>query len=62
MARSLKTRGLMELESFKKRVVRQRNLGRISAKDQQFLLEKVGEITTRIVRMAEDQTDEEMEI
>lgn len=53
MARSLKTRGLIELNALKARVRRQKALERISRTDEEWLLEKLDEIEARISEMHE---------
>ena len=59
MARPLKTRGMLELDSLRKRVERQRNLGRISGFDRRWLVDHLNEIESHIIGMSE--TNEEGE-
>lgn len=61
MARSLKSRGLLELKSFRARVRRQHALGRISRPDAEWLIGEVDKIETRVVTMSEtnEQGEEE---
>lgn len=61
MARSLKTRGLAELDSLRRRARRQHSLGRIDLQDLDFLMVRIQEIEARIVTMRElnEQGEEE---
>ena len=53
MARSLKTKGLEELEQLRRRVNRQHSLERISKADRDFLNEHLDIVEARIIRMDE---------
>jgi hypothetical protein len=53
MARSLKTRGMDELNLFKRRVNRQLGLGRISVPDADYLLDLINRIEARVTNMRE---------
>jgi hypothetical protein len=44
---------MLELGSLRRRVNRQRTLGRISAPDHKWLNERIDEIESRIIRMSE---------
>ncbi len=59
MARGLKTLGLEELDAFRKRVIRQRGLKRISRPDSEWILARVDELEARIVMMEEKDNGEE---
>lgn len=53
MARSLKVRGMEELDSMRRRVRRQHALGRISRPDADWLVRRINQIESRIVSMRE---------
>lgn len=53
MARSLKTRGIAELNALRNRTLRQHALGRIERTDEKFILIRLGEIEARITAMRE---------
>lgn len=53
MARGLKTRGLVELETLRARARRQHALKRISREDCEWIVEHLDEIEARIISMPE---------
>lgn len=53
MARGIKTLGMHEIEAFRKRVIRQYSMERISRADHDFLIDAVDGIKARIVKMDE---------
>ncbi|QSL67820.1 hypothetical protein [Nocardia phage P3.1] len=53
MARSLKSRGLEELRTLRRRVERQYALGRILRSDREFLVKHLDEVEARITKMSE---------
>lgn len=55
MARGLKTNGMKEIGSFKRRVIRQYNLGRIGTADKNELISLVHLIEARVVKMHEEE-------
>jgi hypothetical protein len=61
MAATLKSRGLMELSSLRRRVERQRALGRITGPDKVYLLYRIDEIEARIIEMHETNAEGEEE-
>lgn len=54
MAKGLKSNGMKEIGSFKARVLRQYNLGRIGFRDKEFLIEHVNQIEARVIKMYEE--------
>lgn len=57
ISRSLKTRGLIELNALRSRVRRQRNLGRISAPSEEWLVRELDRIEAFIIQMTERGND-----
>lgn len=57
MALGIKTRGVQDLQAFKKRVIRQHALERISEKDRKALVDKVNELIAMVVDLHEDSPD-----
>lgn len=57
MALALKTKGMEELESFKKRVGRQHSLGRITEQERAALVSKVNELMALVTKIREDSPD-----
>ena len=57
MALGIKTRGMEELESFKKRVCRQHALGRITERERTVLVSKVNELMALVTQIREDSPD-----
>ena len=53
MARTLKTKGLEELQALRTRARRQQGLGRIGAADAEFIVSRLNEVEARIVSMRE---------
>lgn len=53
MAKPLKTAGQSELTAFSRRLARQYAMDRIKAADYEYILQRVGEIETRIAEMWE---------
>lgn len=53
MVARLKDRGLDELATFKARALRQAALKRISKADADWLVERIDEISARVIRMTE---------
>lgn len=53
MARSLKVRGVEEIDSIRRRARRQHSLGRISKPDADWLVRQLNKIESRIVSMRE---------
>jgi hypothetical protein len=60
MARSLSTRGVEELTSVRNRAIRQHMLGRISAPDKEWVVERVEEVIAYIARINETGPDQEI--
>lgn len=54
MAKSLKDAGTEEARALKRRVLRQRALGRISETDSKYIVDRLEEIEARIILMWED--------
>lgn len=60
--RPLKTRGLYELAALRRRVRRQRAMGRINKNDFEYIDVRLDEVEARIVSMQEmDETGEEVQ-
>lgn len=57
MALGIKTRGMEELSSFKKRVNRQHALGRISEAERKVLVDKTNELMAMVIKLREDSPD-----
>jgi uncharacterized protein YaaR (DUF327 family) len=57
MALALKTRGMEELKSFKQRIGRQHQLGRISEVDRKILVDLTNQLMAHVVKMREDSPD-----
>lgn len=57
MAKSLKTNGLQELSSLKKRTIRQRQLGRIREADKAELIAMINKLEAHIIDMSEEGDD-----
>lgn len=53
MARTLKTKGLEELNALRNRARRQQGLGRIGAADADFIVKRLNEIEAKIIAMRE---------
>lgn len=62
MAKGLKTNGLQEVGSFKKRVVRQYNLGRIGASDKNELISLINQIEARVIKMQESSKEGDLSL
>lgn len=54
MAKTLKSLGLQELDSLRRRARRQQGLGRIGAADAEFIVKRLNEIEARIIEMKEE--------
>ena len=54
MARTLKTKGLQELNALRNRARRQQGLGRIGAADAEFIVKRLDEIEARVISMREN--------
>jgi len=61
MSLPLKVRGMTELMALKRRVLRQRALGRISRADYEYIRDRLDEIEAHIIQMRET-NENEMEI
>ena len=57
MALGIKTRGMQDLLAFKKRVIRQHSLERITEKDRKALMDKTNELINMVVELHEDSPD-----
>lgn len=54
MAKGLKSNGMKELTSFKQRVIRQHNLGRIYTRDKDRLVRLINEAESVVTNMYEE--------
>ena len=54
MAKTLKSLGLEELWSLRRRARRQLGLGRIGAKDAEYIVSRLNEVEARIISMTEE--------
>lgn len=54
MAKGLKSNGMKELASFKQRVIRQHNLGRIYTRDKDRLVRLINEAESVVTNMYEE--------
>lgn len=54
MARTLKTKGLEELDALRRRARRQQGLGRIGSKDAEYIVTRLNEVEARIISMTEE--------
>ena len=54
MARTLKSLGLEELRSLRRRARRQQGLGRIGSRDADYIVSRLNEVEARIISMTEE--------
>lgn len=54
MAKTLKSKGLDELRSLRRRARRQQGLGRIGSKDAEFIVDLLNKVEARIISMTEE--------
>ena len=57
MAKTLKSLGLLELDSLRRRARRQQGLGRIGTADAEYIVTRLNEIEARIISMTEENED-----